>query len=212
MGSSASLWAWPSASRGLKSGAAALLGWDAAALVFLVTTGWILLFDDECDLLARASEEDEGRPVLTTMVIIAIAFAFAAIIVALREGSQGGPGKDAHGGGVPYLSLIAIATLVLSWLCVQALFTLHYAHRYFGEVDDRGEPGGGFTITGDKPNTYRDFIYIAVCIGACFQVSDFGPMNTKFRNLITAHALISFGFNALVISLGVGIVGDLLKG
>ena len=196
---------------GLKTGAAMLLGWDVAALIFLATTGWVLLFDDECDLRERAGQEDEGRPLLTTMVVGCIAFAFAAIIIALREGHSGGPAKDAQG-GVPFLSIIAIITLMLSWLCVQALFTLHYAHRYFGDPDKDGEVTGGINITGDPPSTYRDFIYMAVCIGACFQVSDFGPTNTRLRNLMTAHALISFAFNALVISLGVGIVGDLLKG
>lgn len=196
---------------GLRLGVSALVGWDVAAVFFLVTVGKMLLFDDEHDLRVRACNEDEGRPVLTGMILACITFSFGAIIIAMREGGSGGPAKGGHGGG-PLLSLIAIATLILSWLSVQALFTLHYAHRYFGDPDDNGKHGEGFKITGDKPNTYRDFIYMAVCIGACFQVSDFGPTNTTFRNLITTHALISFAFNALVISLGVGIFGDLLKG
>lgn len=190
---------------GMLDGASALIGWDAAAVFFLVSVGWILLFDDECDLRERAAQEDEGRPVLTGLILACITFSFGAIIVAMREGKSG------HGGG-PLLSLLAIATLILSWLCVQSLFTLHYAHRYFGDSDRNGKTEEGFSITGDKPNTYRDFIYMAVCIGACFQVSDFGPTTTTFRNLVTVHALISFAFNTLVIALGVGIFGDLLKG
>ena len=202
------------ASQVLKPGASILIGWDVAALVFLATTGWMLLTDDEDDLRTRACQEDEGRPVLTAMILGCVSFAFAAVIIALRESHAGGPKGGGGGGDVGqlWLSGMAIATLVLSWLCVQALFTLHYAHRYFGDADDNGKTEEGFQITGDKPRTYRDFLYMAVCIGACFQVSDFGPTNTTFRNLITVHALISFAFNALVISLGVGIVGDLLKG
>ncbi|CAN5358321.1 DUF1345 domain-containing protein [soil metagenome] len=196
----------------LKPGASILIGWDVAALVFLVTTGWMLLTDDEDDLRHRACQEDEGRPVLTAMILGCVAFAFAAVIIALRESHSGGPKAGGGDGGQLWLSVLAIGTLVLSWLCVQALFTLHYAHRYFGDADANGKTEEGFQITGDKPRTYRDFIYMAVCIGACFQVSDFGPTNTTFRNLITVHALVSFAFNALVISLGVGIVGDLLKG
>ena len=195
---------------GVRPGASVLIGWDAAALVFLATTGWMLLTDDADDLRKRACLEDEPPLVLSILVIAAMTFGFAAIVIAMREGSSGG-GKSGGGGG-EMLGVMAIATLVLSWLSLQALFTLHYAHRYFGDPDKNGETGEGFQITGDKPNTYRDFIYMAVCIGACFQVSDFGPTNTKFRNLITVHALISFAFNALVISLGVGIIGDLLKG
>ncbi len=199
-------------SQALRPGASILIGWDVAALVFLLTTGWMLLTDDEHDLRHRACQEDEGRPVLTAMILGCVSFAFAAVIIALRESHSGGPKGGGGEGGQMWLSLLAIGTLVLSWLCVQSLFTLHYAHRYFGDADGNGKAAEGFTITGDKPRTYRDFIYMAVCIGACFQVSDFGPTNTSFRNLITVHALISFAFNALVISLGVGIVGDLLKG
>ena len=47
------------------------------------------------------------------------------------------------------LGLTAIGTLVLSWLSVQSLFTLHYAHRYFGDPDDNGKTQEGFQITGD---------------------------------------------------------------
>ena len=199
---------------GLRPGAAALVGWDVAALVFLATTGWMLLTDDENDLRRRACHQDEPPLVLSALVIAAMTFGFAAIVIAMREGAAGAGGKGGGGGGGggPLLGGMAIATLILSWLSLQALFTLHYAHRYFGDPDKDGQAEGGIQMTGDEPRTYRDFIYIAVCIGACFQVSDFGPKTTRFRNLITAHALISFAFNALVISLGVGIIGDLLKG
>jgi uncharacterized membrane protein len=191
---------------GLKSGISLLLGWDAADIVFLTTTGVILFTEGEEQLKTRACFDDEGRPVLGALVILSVAFAFAAVIIALREA------HDDKGGGGPWLGVLAIATLILSWLSVQALFTLHYAHRYFGDPDDNGKRAEGLKMTGDPPRTYRDFLYISVCIGACFQVSDFGPTNTQFRNLITTHALIAFAFNALVIALGVGIVGDLLKG
>jgi uncharacterized membrane protein len=197
---------WAASHAGMRTGAAALVGWDVAALLYLVTTGWMLLTDDADDLRARAAREDEPPMVLSVLVMAALLFGFGAVMVAMREGSAGG------GSGGVFLSVLAIATLVLSWLCMQALFTLHYAHRYAGDSDGDGIVRGGIQMTGDPPRTYRDFIYISVCIGACFQVSDFGPKNTGFRNLITVHALISFAFNALVIALGVGIIGDLLKG
>ena len=47
-------------------------------------------------------------------------------------------------------------------------------------------------------------------MGATFQVSDFSTTNTRFRDVITVHALVAFAFNTLVIALGVGIVGNLL--
>ena len=190
---------------GVLPGASALGGWDVAALVYLGLIGPILLFDDEADVRHRAKQEDENRAVLMSLILGCVAFSFAAIIVALREA------KDQHA-HESHALLVAgsVATLVLSWLVVQSLFTLHYAHRYFGDRDDDGEINGGIEFQGDKPATYRDFIYVAVCVGCCFQVSDFAITERRFRNLVTSHALISFSFNTLVLALGINIVSNLL--
>jgi uncharacterized membrane protein len=188
-------------------GASALLGWDAAALVYLALTGPILILDDEADLRHRAKQEDENRAVLMSLILGCVAFSFAAIIVALREA------KDPHvHESHALLVAVSVATLVLSWLVVQSLFTLHYAHRYFGDRDDDGEINGGIDFQGDKAATYRDFIYVAVCVGCCFQVSDFALTDRKFRNLVTVHALVSFAFNTLVLALGINIVSNVLGG
>jgi uncharacterized membrane protein len=186
-------------------GVSTLIGWDAAAAVYLALTGPTLLFDTEADLRHRARREDENRAVLMSLILGCVAFSFAAIIIALREA------KDPHvHESHALLVALSVATLVLSWLVVQSLFTLHYAHRYFGDRDDDGEVDGGIEFQGEKPSTYRDFIYVAVCIGCCFQVSDFALTGRRFRNLVTAHALISFAFNTLVLALGINIVSNLL--
>ena len=191
----------------LLPGAASLVGWNAAALAFLAPTGRILLFDREADVRHRAKREDENRAVIMSMILGCVAFSFGAIVVALREAK----GADPHGGH-GWLVALSLATIVLSWLVVQAVFCLHYAHAYFGDRDDDGEINGGVQFQGDPPRSYRDFIYVAVCIGCCFQVSDFALTDSKFRNLVTVHALIGFAFNTLVLALGVNIVGNLMGG
>lgn len=187
---------------GLLPGAAALVGWNMAAVAFLIPTGMMLLYDDEADVRRRAAAEDESRFVITGLVLTAVAVSFAAIVVALRES------KSHHSPG--WLVFLSISTIVLSWLVVQAIFSLHYAHSYFGDADDDGGADRGIKFEGDQPSTYRDFVYISVCMGATFQVSDFSITNTRFRNLITVHALVAFGFNTLVLALGVNIVGNLM--
>ena len=192
---------------GLMPGASSLVGWNVAALAFLIPTGKVLLFDKEADVRHRAKREDENRAVIMSIILGCVAFSFAAIVVALREAKA----ADPHGGH-DFLVFISLSTLVLSWLTVQALFTLHYAHRYFGDRDDDGEINGGVQFQGDPPKTYRDFIYVAVCIGCCFQVSDFSLTDSSFRNLVTVHALLGFAFNTLVLALGINIVGNLMGG
>ncbi len=192
-------------SLGVMPGASGLIGWDVAAIAFLMPTIWAFLVNDEAKVRARAKQEDENRAVLMSLILACVVASLGAIIMALREA------KGGHHHTAPlWLAALSASTLVLSWLVVQALFTLHYTHRYFGDRDEDGEEDGGIKFPGERPTTYRDFIYVAVCVGATCQVSDFNIMSSRFRNLITVHAAIAFFFNTMIISLGINIIGNVM--
>ncbi len=189
-------------------GSALQIGWVAFAAIFLVTTGWMFLHTDEAEVRRRAAMEDENRGILTTLILAAIAASVAVAMLALRDSRlltsrhmQGDQG---------WVLALSISTLVLSWLLAQCLFVLHYAHRYFGDHDDNGQVDGGIKFPGEPPRTYRDFIYVAVCVGATCQVSDFNITTCRFRGLVTTHALFSFAFNTMILALGVNILAGLL--
>jgi uncharacterized membrane protein len=194
------------ARQGIAPGVAGLIGWNVAAVLFLIPTGKILLFDGPEAVRDRAGREDENRAVMMSIIITAVVTSFGGIVMALHD-SKGG-----HGGAAsPVLVMaISISTLVLNWLTVQSLFALHYAHRYFGDRDNDGTADEGLQFQGDKPNTYRDFVYVAICMGATCQVSDFSCTDVKFRNLISVHAIIAFVFNTMVLALGINIIGNLM--
>jgi uncharacterized membrane protein len=99
---------------------------------------------------------------------------------------------------------------LLGWLVVQTLFTLHYAHRYFGDGDADGEADQGVVFPGEAPTSYHDFVYMAVCIGASAQVSDFNITTCRFRRLVTQHALLAFFFNTAVLALGINIIASII--
>jgi len=198
---------WAAAYR-LLPGSAPLVGWVAFAAIFLVTTGWMLLTTDEATVRHNAAQEDENKGILTTLVLAAVAASVAVALMALRDAKfltsrhmQGDQG---------WVLALSISTLVLSWLLAQCLFTLHYAHRYFGDTNTDGEPDGGIKFPGDPPRTYRDFIYVAVCVGATCQVSDFNITSSRIRGLVTAHALFSFAFNTMIVALGINILAGML--
>jgi uncharacterized membrane protein len=190
---------------GFLPGAASLIGWNVAAFAFVLPTGWIFFTSNPEVVRTHARAEDENRAVLMGVVLAAVAASLIAIVVALKESKTQG-----HGGAPAWVVGLSALTLVLSWLVVQCLYTLHYTHRYFGDRDDDGAPDGGIDFPGDAPTTYRDFIYVAVCVGSTCQVSDFDITTSKFRNLVTTHALISFVFNTSVLALGINIIGNLL--
>lgn len=195
------------AENGVHFGAAGLIGWNVAAVLFLIPTGKILLFDGPAEVRARAGREDENRAVMMSLIIAAVVTSLGGIVLALHDAKSG-----AHGGsGHPmWLMAISISTLVFNWLVVQSLFALHYAHRYFGDRDDDGSADEGFLFQGDKPDTYRDFVYVAICMGATCQVSDFSVTSARFRNLVSVHAIIAFVFNTMVLALGINIIGNLM--
>jgi uncharacterized membrane protein len=188
-------------------GAPLLVGWNAGAAFFVVSAGWLFLRSDETQVRQRAAREDEGRLTLTTLVLSAVAASLAAALYALRETKAL---SQAHPDERTLVLMLSAATLVLSWMTVQSLFVLHYTHRYFGDSDGDGDIDGGLTFPGEAPRTYRDFIYVAICVGATCQVSDFSITTARYRNLVTAHAIFAFCFNTMILALGINIIAGLM--
>jgi uncharacterized membrane protein len=188
-------------------GLSGLIGWNAACVAYLVLTSCLLLRDDEATVKARAAVEDEYSAVITAFILAAVAASLAATLLALHESKA----VAAHApNAYSWPIALSVSTLVLSWLMIQTVFTLRYAHRYFGDADQDGTINGGVKFPGDPPKDYRDFIYMAVCIGCTSQVSDFNITNTSFRTLVTAHAIVAFSFNVTVLALGINMVASLL--
>ena len=95
-------------------------------------------------------------------------------------------------------------------MTIQVQFTLHYAHRYFGDRDGDGSADQGIKFPGEDPCSYRDFLYAAVCVGATCQVSDFNITHRRYRDLVTAHAVLAFVYNTMVLALGINIFASLM--
>ena len=191
-------------------GSAVLVGWVTFAAIFVATTVAMFLTTDEAMLRRHAALEDENKGILTTLILAAVAASVAVALLALRDSKMLSSHHPLE--GVQWWVLgLASSTLVLSWLMAQCLFVLHYAHRYFGDTDSDGHVDGGIDFPGEKPSSYRDFVYVAVCIGATCQVSDFDITTSRFRGLVTAHALFAFSFNTMIVALGVNILAGMLS-
>jgi uncharacterized membrane protein len=106
--------------------------------------------------------------------------------------------------------IMSVSTLVLGWFVLQTVFALRYAHRYFGDLDDDGSIDRGVKFPGEPPRTYHDFIYVAVCVGATAQVSDFNITTARYRRLVTQHALLAFFYNTMVLALGINILATVI--
>jgi uncharacterized membrane protein len=193
----------------LPPGLSVLIGWNAAGVFYLCAMFRMLLTDDEANVRMRAKWEDEGLSATMTIVIGAVVASLAATVLALKESKA----AAAHAPvAPPWAWIFSVSTLIISWLVVQVVFALHYAHRYFGDADGSGEPNGGVVFPGEAPRSYHDFIYMAVCIGASAQVSDFNITTTSLRRLVTTHALLAFFFNTMILALGINILATIISG
>ena len=180
---------------GMPPARAVLLAFDIATLAFLVTTIAMFARAKTQSMRERARTQDEGYWgfLLSSAAVAVIA------LVAL--------GLELHaskGGGVVEIALAA-GSLLLSWLFLNTIFALHYAHEYYG---DFGQKNAGLDFPGtDKPD-YWDFVYFAFCIGMTFQVSDVEISERRIRRVATAQALIAFFFNVIIIALSVNVVAS----
>lgn len=179
-----------------------LLAWDAAATVYLLTTWSLILRADEAEVRSRAAQEDEGVPVLLLIVLAALVASLGAVIDAMIVA------KTAANPVRAFIATSAGATLALSWLVLQSVFVVHYAHRNFGD----GKGKQGIQFPGEPPTGYMDFAYLAFSVGATFQVSDNNILTSKLRRLVTAHAATAYFYNTAILALGINIIASLVGG
>jgi uncharacterized membrane protein len=177
-----------------------LIGWDVCALTYVTTTWHLFLTANEAEVRRRAAAEDEKPSLILLIVLAAILSSLAAVVAAMLNARAAGPDTKV------VTAVCAGITLVLSWVVLHSVFTLHYAHRHFG--DGTGEPG--FLFPGEPASTYLDFAYLAFSIGATFQVSDNNVLTSKLRNLVTAQAVCAYFYNTAVLALGINIIAGLI--
>ena len=176
--------------------AAVLIGWVAAAAVYLTLVWWHILPKNEQLTAEHATALDDTR-VLADLLVLSASLA-TLIAVALLLVKAGGAG-----GAKGWYAALAVLTVVSAWAVVHTVFTLRYAELYYAD-----EPGG-LDFHGDDQPTYHDFAYLAFTIGMTFQVSDTEVTAREFRRTILRHALLSFVFGATIIATTINLVAGL---
>ena len=108
--------------------------------------------------------------------------------------------------GTPYRSvadlIAAAASIVLSWLYMNMIFALHYAHGYYGHGNAMHK---GLDFPGTDEPDYWDFAYFALVLGMTFQVSDVQIVNRRVRRTALTHSVIAFFFNVFIIAISVNV-------
>lgn len=184
----------------------AAAAWNAGGLVYIVMAFRVMSTCSAEQIRRIAEAEDESRLVFTTVILLAIASSFVAVLAVIADA------RAEHGVWRIFYASLAVGTVISAWLVMQLIFTLHYAHDYYrSETADGGIARGLHFPEDDEPD-YWDFFYFTSSIGATSQTSDVAIVSKQLRRTATVQAVLAFIFNTTILALAINIASSLAGG
>jgi len=178
---------------GVRPTQAVLLGFDATAIVFLLTVARYFNRSTPETMRGAAATQAVGRWAILSSSVLLTAVVLIALGLELHA-SKGGSVLDI---------VLGTGSILLSWLFMNSIFAMHYAHGYYGNL---GAAHRGLDFPGEEEPDYWDFTYFAVVIGMTFQVSDVQITSRHLRRMALLHGVIAFFMNVFIIAMTVNIV------
>ncbi|MBS1165303.1 MAG: hypothetical protein H6R00_1328 [Proteobacteria bacterium] len=177
-----------------------LAGWDAGVLLYLVTTWRMMVRSDLHQLRRRAALYDEGE---WTIIVLLVAATLSSLIAI---------GAELHQARLEtvvqlWRPVAAAITIMISWMFLHSIMTLHYAHDYY--LSEGSGPGLVFPDHIKEPG-YWDFAYFAFTIGVAAQTADIAIASPRIRRVALAHEVLSFFFNTAILALAINVGASLL--
>jgi uncharacterized membrane protein len=178
----------------------ALLGWSVTALVFLVWVWRAITGMPSVETRHLAKHEDPSRFLADALLLAASVGCLVGVGFALVKARQ------LHGGPEAALLVLTVASVLLSWMVVHTVFTLHYARIFYGDP----EPEGGIDFGTTTPPAFIDFAYVAFTVGMTYQVSDTNLTTAPMRRTALTHALLSFLFGTFILAVTINVLAGSL--
>ena len=180
-----------------------IIAYDTGVVVYLALVFRLMAHHSRAKIPPRALEEDEGTHIILLLTIFSTLICLIAIVREMIMGSAAtGTSKFLH-------ILLAVATIVLSWLFTQVMFALHYALLYYRDKNAHLPPCLIFPEQHPQPD-YWDFLYVACSIGTSGQTADVMLASPPIRRLGTLHCVLAFFYNAAILALMINIAAGLL--
>ena len=180
----------------------ALIGWNGGVIIFLCLMFFLFMHNtDIATIKQRAVTHDEGGHFILILTILASIASVGALVAELSL-AKDHPGQDWRVG-------LAAGTVVLSWLFVQLVFAMHYAHLYYLE-EEEGASKGGLEFGQCGEPDYWDFFHFSIVMGATSQTADITFSSKEMRRVGTLHTLVAFGFNTAILATMINLAANFI--
>ncbi|MFL6529689.1 MAG: DUF1345 domain-containing protein [Chthoniobacterales bacterium] len=182
-----------------------ICAWNVFAGCLLVLAWGTILWTPQPEMRRIAKAQDASSTVIFCAVILAGCAAFLAV------GYLFASNKGAHQPRLLGHLLLSLFAVVFAWCLVHTVFSLRYAHTFYGDKpDDVHAHFAGLDFPGEKHPNYIDFAYFSFVIGMTFQVSDVQVTQRRLRRLVLLHGVISFAFNTVILALTINTLSTLI--
>jgi uncharacterized membrane protein len=174
------------------------------SMLCLLAMSWItILRTTSAQLRKVAQKQDENHIGIFLINLTATITSLSAVILIVTSKGHEEPGETTD-------LTVAVVCMLVSWFVLHTIFTLRYAHSFYGDDPDRpDEHCGGLNFPGNGTPDYLDFAYFSFVLGMTFQVSDVEIAKSYLRRLALLHGLISFGYNTILVALTINVIAGL---
>jgi len=190
------------ADRGVAFAVEAVLAWTVFAAVFLILAWVVIISEDPATVRRSAGLQDASRTLILAVVVAASCASLWGVWALL------GAARGLSGGMHIFSMTLAPVSVAISWCLVHTVFTLRYAHVYYGAGQIHGTHHGGLEFPGDHAPDNMDFAYYAFVVGMTAQVSDVQVTSRRLRRLTLIHGVISFAFNTVILALTINVLAS----
>lgn len=168
-----------------------VVGWIAAALLYLVWT-WVAIGPMHAETTRRhALREDPAAPVARIVLTVASLASLGGVAVLFLASTR----KDDL-----LAAALGVLSVAASWVVVHTLYTLRYAAEYYSA------PVGGIDFNQEEAPAYSDFAYVGFTLGMTYQVSDTTISSSRIRRIVLEQSLLSYLLGAVVVATTVNLV------
>ena len=183
-----------------------ILAWDIGAICFLILA-FVTIDRATPQTMRRSAQRQDGSRSTILVIVVAAACASLLAIGFMLKGS-----KDIPSLILTLHVILAVLTVVTSWVLTHTVFALYYAHFYYRDdkTSDTSTNAEGLDFPGDKEPDYWDFLYFSYVIGMTCQVSDVETTSRSMRRLALIHGVLTFFFNTVILALSINIIAGLI--